>query len=229
MHSFANNGNLLRLKLKNIFKWQKSLNEQRSSWRHEPWTVNLFVATTRKETIPLQWLQRWGLPHANKDSKSVFVCPRHPSCVLLLLQLCILHGNNNDERVSGFISRQALPERVCIAGDSQQQKQEQCNCGNSYTWSPKALIICCYKSAFSCPCIQLFVLLSVCTWCADQYRAVAITSRKHVTKHFHVAKKYCAQWQLKGSRCLTHDLCSIFIGFTQRDNCAIAIVNIIKA
>jgi len=42
-------------------------------------------------------------------------------------------------------------------------------------------------------------------------------------------KKYCAQWQLKGSRCLTHDLCAIFVGFTQRDNCAIAIVNIIKA
>ena len=42
-------------------------------------------------------------------------------------------------------------------------------------------------------------------------------------------KKYCAQWQLKGSRCLTHDLCATFIGFTQRDNCAIAIVNIIKA
>ena len=41
-------------------------------------------------------------------------------------------------------------------------------------------------------------------------------------------KKYCAQWQLKGSRCLTHDLCAIFIGFTQRDNCTIAIVNIIK-
>ena len=60
-------------------------------------------------------------------------------------------------------------------------------------------------------------------------RAVAITSRKHVTKHFCVAKKYCAQWQLKGSRCLTHDLCAIFIGFTQCDNCAIAIVNIIKA
>ena len=60
-------------------------------------------------------------------------------------------------------------------------------------------------------------------------RAVAITSWKHVTKHFRVAKKYCAQWQLKGSRCLTHDLCAIFIGFTQRDNCAIAIVNIIKA
>jgi len=61
------------------------------------------------------------------------------------------------------------------------------------------------------------------------YRAVAITSQKHVTKHFCVAKNYCAQWQLKGSRYLTHDLCAIFIGFTQRDNCAIAIVNIIKA
>jgi len=32
-------------------------------------------------------------------------------------------------------------------------------------------------------------------WAPD-YRAVAITSRKHVTKHFRVAKKYCAQWQL---------------------------------
>ena len=53
------------------------------------------------------------------------------------------------------------------------------------------------------------------------YRALDITSRKHVTK-------YCAQWQLKGSRCLTHDLCAIFTGFTQRDNCAIAKVNIIK-
>ena len=61
------------------------------------------------------------------------------------------------------------------------------------------------------------------------YRAVAITSRKHVTKHFVWQKKYCAQWQLKGSRCLTHDLCAIFVGFTQRDNCTIAIVNIIKA
>jgi len=30
-------------------------------------------------------------------------------------------------------------------------------------------------------------------------------------------EKYCAQWQLKGSRCLTHDLCAIFVGFTQRD------------
>ena len=42
-------------------------------------------------------------------------------------------------------------------------------------------------------------------------------------------KKYCAQWQRKGSRCLTHNLCAIFIGFNQRDNCAVAIVNIIKA
>ena len=42
-------------------------------------------------------------------------------------------------------------------------------------------------------------------------------------------KKYCAQWKLKGSQCLTHDLCAIFVGFTQRDNCAIAIVNTIKA
>jgi len=61
------------------------------------------------------------------------------------------------------------------------------------------------------------------------YRAVAITSRKHMTKHFRVAKKYCAQWQLKGSRCLTHDLYAIFVGFTQYDNYAIAIVNILKA
>ena len=45
-----------------------------------------------------------------------------------------------------------------------------------------------------------------------------ITSRKHVTKHFRMAKKYCAQWQLKGNRCLTHDLCAIFVEFTQRDN-----------
>ena len=60
------------------------------------------------------------------------------------------------------------------------------------------------------------------------YRAVAITLRKRMTKHFHVAKKYCAQWQLKWSQCQTHDLCAIFIGFTQRDNCDIAIVNIIK-
>ena len=26
------------------------------------------------------------------------------------------------------------------------------------------------------------------------YRALAITSQKHVTKHFRMAKKYCAQW-----------------------------------
>jgi len=65
--------------------------------------------------------------------------------------------------------------------------------------------------------------------CELYYRAVVITSRKHVTKHFCVAKKYCAQWQLKGSRCLAHNLCAIFVGFTQRDNCTIATVNIIKA
>ena len=47
---------------------------------------------------------------------------------------------------------------------------------------------------------------------------------KHVTKHFRVAKKCCA-WQLKGTR----DLCAIFIGFTQCDNFAIAIINIIIA
>jgi len=44
-----------------------------------------------------------------------------------------------------------------------------------------------------------------------------------VTKHFFVAKKYCAQWQLKGSRCLTPNVCTIFIGFTQRDNCTMVI------
>ena len=47
---------------------------------------------------------------------------------------------------------------------------------------------------------------------------------KHVTKHFRVEKKYCAQQQLKGIRCLTHNLCAIFIGFTQHDNCAIAML-----
>jgi len=52
------------------------------------------------------------------------------------------------------------------------------------------------------------------------YRALAITSQKHVTKHFRIAKKYCAQWQL--------NLCAIFTGSTQHDNCAIATVNIIK-
>ena len=64
----------------------------------------------------------------------------------------------------------------------------------------------------------------LCWW----YRVLAITSRKHVTKHFHMAKKYCAQWQLNGSWCLTHNLCAIFTGSTQRDNCAIVTVNIIK-
>ena len=28
------------------------------------------------------------------------------------------------------------------------------------------------------------------------YRVVVIMSQKHMTKHFGVAKKYCAQWQL---------------------------------
>jgi len=59
-------------------------------------------------------------------------------------------------------------------------------------------------------------------------RALAITSRKHVTKNFRMAKKYCPQWQLNGSQSLTHDLCAIFTGSTQRDNCAIVIVNIIE-
>jgi len=68
-----------------------------------------------------------------------------------------------------------------------------------------------------------------CSKILHAYRAVAIMSRKQVTKYFRVAKKYCAQWQLKGSRCLTHNLCAIFIGFTQHDNCAIAIANIIKS
>ena len=49
-----------------------------------------------------------------------------------------------------------------------------------------------------------------------------------MTKHFHVTKKYCAQWQLNGSQCLTHDLCAIFIGSTQHNNCTIVTVNIIK-
>ena len=57
---------------------------------------------------------------------------------------------------------------------------------------------------------------------------LAITSRKNVTKHFRMAKKYCAQWQLNGSWCLTDNLCAIFTGSTQRDNCAIVAVNIIK-
>ena len=56
-----------------------------------------------------------------------------------------------------------------------------------------------------------------------------ITSQNHMTKHFCVAEKYCAQLLLNGSHCLTHDLGAIFIGFTQCDNCAIVIVNIIKA
>jgi len=60
------------------------------------------------------------------------------------------------------------------------------------------------------------------------HTALAITSRKHVTKHFRVAKKYCAQWQLNGSWCLTYNLCAIFTGSTQHDNCAIVTVNIIK-
>ena len=52
--------------------------------------------------------------------------------------------------------------------------------------------------------------------CTYMYRALAITSWKHVTKHFRMAKKYCAQWQLNGSWCLTHNLCAIFTGSTQR-------------
>jgi len=47
-----------------------------------------------------------------------------------------------------------------------------------------------------------------------------------MTKYFREAKKYCAQWQLKGNWGLTHNLYAIFIGFTQHNNCAIAIVNI---
>ena len=29
-------------------------------------------------------------------------------------------------------------------------------------------------------------------------------------------KKYCAQWQLKGSRCLTHDLCDLEYNAVQK-------------
>ena len=64
--------------------------------------------------------------------------------------------------------------------------------------------------------------------CTYMYRALAITSWKHVTKHFRMAKKYCAQSQLNRSWCLTHNLCAIFTGSTQRNNCAIATVNVIK-
>jgi len=48
-----------------------------------------------------------------------------------------------------------------------------------------------------------------------------------VTKHLCVAKKDCAQQQLNGSWFLTHDLCAVFTGFTQDDNCAVVPVNII--
>ena len=47
-------------------------------------------------------------------------------------------------------------------------------------------------------------------------------------RHENTWQSTLTQRQLKGNRCLSHDLCAIFIGFTQRDNCAIAIVNIIK-
>jgi len=49
-----------------------------------------------------------------------------------------------------------------------------------------------------------------------------------MTKHFRMAKKYCTQWQLNGIWCLTHNLCAIFTGSTQHDNCAIATFNITK-
>ena len=51
---------------------------------------------------------------------------------------------------------------------------------------------------------------------------------KNMAKHFRMAKIYCAQWQLNGGQCLTHDLCAIYTGFTQCDNCTIATVYIIK-
>ena len=70
-----------------------------------------------------------------------------------------------------------------------------------------------------------FTALSI-LFCIN-YRTLAITSRKHVIKHFRMAKKYCAQWQMNGSWCLTHNLCAILTGSTQCDNCAIATVNII--
>jgi len=60
---------------------------------------------------------------------------------------------------------------------------------------------------FSVDWISLSLLAFTVT--NPDYRALAITSWKHVTKHFRMAKKYCAQWQLNGSRCLTHDLCAL--------------------
>ena len=70
----------------------------------------------------------------------------------------------------------------------------------------------CRISSWDCDCIEHLQL-----------------RHKNVTKHFCVAKKYCAQWQLNWSRCLTHDLCAKFSGFTQHDNCAIVTVNLISS
>ena len=62
--------------------------------------------------------------------------------------------------------------------------------------------------------------------CTQDYRALAITSRKHKTKHFHMAKKYCAQWQLDGSRCLTHNLSAYIHWIYTVQYCTIATVNL---
>jgi len=59
------------------------------------------------------------------------------------------------------------------------------------------------------------------------YRAVAITSQTR-DKALLCGKKVLYS-MATASRRLTHDLCAIFIGFTQCNNCAIAIINIIKA
>lgn len=31
--------------------------------------------TSPLRDLPLQWLQRWGLPHDNRDGNSLFICP----------------------------------------------------------------------------------------------------------------------------------------------------------
>jgi len=65
-----------------------------------------------------------------------------------------------------------------------------------------------------------------CCWCIEQLQLRHENTRQSTSVW---QKKYCAQWQLKGSRCLTHDICEIFVGFTQRTNCAITIINLKQA
>ena len=74
---------------------------------------------------------------------------------------------------------------------------------------------------------------SISDWCSlllFSWSSCNYITKQNAWQSTSVWQKYCAQWQLNITRCLTHNLCAISIGFTQCDNCTIALYsNTIKA